>query len=170
MTIINNLGAIDSIFITDDWIVYPSEELPGRRIIDKMSPYDRPDISVVSLVRGVELSTPAREAFMRSIYADFHVLNQAEIVDLKEVLEGLSNSEAFVLDSAQTVYLNSRRVIKVTGEWKKLKVRQLVCLIDMFSDSRHVQQISLEASSSTFKQFIDTYEKQVLLSITWKKS
>jgi hypothetical protein len=107
---------------------------------------------------------------MRSIYADFHVLNQAEIVDLKEVLEGLSNSEAFVLESAQTVYLNSRRVIKVTGEWKKLKVRQLVCLIDMFGDSRHVQQISLEASSSKFKQVLDTYEQQVLLSVAWKKS
>jgi hypothetical protein len=168
MTSMTDTGAIATVNLPTGWVAYAAEELPGRRVVCRASPYDRADVIFQSSVRGVELSAPARDAFMRTLYSPFHELNAAEIFDLKEVLEGFAEPKAFTVESAYTTYLNSRRIIYMSGIWPKHKLKSIASFIDLHGDSNYVQHIGLEAPARDFGNFSDLYTRDVLLSISWK--
>jgi hypothetical protein len=127
------------------------------------------DVTFQSSVRGVELSSPGRDAFMRTLYSPFHSLNAAEINDIREVLEGFANPVSFKVEEAHTTYLNSRRIIYISGVWTEYKLKEISCFIDLHGDSNHVQQIGLEAPVKDFKTYGELYTRGSLLSIRWKQ-
>ena len=170
MPSLNDLGAIASINVPDGWLILPPDELPGGRQIQEISPYDRSDVIFLSSVRAVELSAPGRTAFMSTLYSNFHQLNQTEIHDLRDVLEGMANTAAFTIETAHTAYLNSRRIIRVSGLWLELKQKETACFVDLTGDCQRVQQLSLIAPIKDFEQFVELVERQILLSIEWRKS
>ena len=167
MAKVSNIGAIQSITVPENWVDYQDNELPGRRTVRRLAPYDAAQVTFQSLVRGVELSAPAREAFARTLYAEFHALTEMEIKDLKEVLEGVANPAAFRITDAHTAYLNSRRVIVVFGEWIKYKLKEASYFVDQNGSSMHVQQLSFSAPSNDFSQIYESFEKDSLLTVEW---
>lgn len=168
MPTITDIGAIATANLPDGWIASPLEELPGRRSVLRVSPYDATQVTFLSTVRGVELSNPAREAFMQTLYSEFHSLTANEIAKLSEVLEGLANPAAFKVSEAHTTYLNSRRIIRVTGTWTKFKLQETACFVDLTGDSYYIHSLALSAPPREFKQYAEICEKEILLSVTWR--
>lgn len=169
MTKASNIGAIREMTIPENWVDYNDSEAPGRRTLRRLAPYDAVQITFQSIVRGVELSPPAREAFARVLYAEFHELTESEIKDLREVLEGVANPAVFRIDEARTAYLNSRRVIVVTGEWIQHKLKEASYFLDFTGKSMYVQQLSFSAPNKEFSKVHDAFEGESLLSIEWNR-
>ena len=169
MPILNNIGAIASLNIPEGWVCYPGEELPGERQLQKISPYADAQVVFFSCVRGVELSNPGKEALMRTLYNNFHALNEREIFDLREVLEGMANGTVFAIGAAYTTYLNSRRIIRVTGEWTELKRKEDACFLDLSGNSQNIQQLSLLAPVEDFAKYAALVEREILLLLQWHK-
>jgi hypothetical protein len=169
MAKISNIGAIQTMTIPENWVDYKDNEGPGRRTTRRLAPYDAVQVTFQSIVRGVELSHPAREAFARVLYEEFHPLEGNEIKELREVLEGVANPEAFRIDQAWTAYLNSRRVIAVRGEWIKFKLKEASYFLDVTGKSLYVQQLSFSAPSKEFANVYEDFERESLLSIEWAR-
>jgi len=58
MTSMTDTGAIATVNLPTGWVAYAAEELPGRRVVCRASPYDRADVIFQSSVRGVGNARP----------------------------------------------------------------------------------------------------------------
>lgn len=162
-----DLGCIESLELPSDWEASTDSSSFGGRAVKRFHPVGLTEVRFVVYLREVTLSRPSQEAFENVIYSEFHALTQDELDGLGEVLEGMSNSQAFHLASAITTYLCGKRVLKIHGRWLKSMEETLSCFVDVRGDGKIVQQIYFIAPFDLFEKYSAQVDK-IFTSIKWK--
>jgi hypothetical protein len=165
---VTDLGTIQSLEIPARWVAAPPSEEIGGRQLRKWHLLTRRDIRFCSYLRTVSLSKPGALAFQEVIYSEFHNVSQTELEKLDEILEGMSNTDAFQIIDANTGYLNSRRVLTVRGRWLKTLEETISCFVDVNGDGLHVHQIYFTAPNGEFEKYSETAD-QIFISIKWEQ-
>ena len=164
---VTDLGTIQSLELPTKWVAAPPPEEVGGRQLHKWHLLTRRDIRFCSYLRNVSLSKPTATVFQEVLYSEFHSVSQTELEKLDEILESMSNTDAFQIIDANTGYLNSRRVLTIKGRWLKTLEETISCFVDVNGDGLHVHQIYFTAPSGEFEKYSQTAD-QIFISIKWK--
>lgn len=163
----NDLGAIQSLEIPVNWVEAARKKEVGGRQLRQFHLFKRPDVRFCSYLRNSSLSQPTAIAFEQVMYAEFHKVSQNELDKLDDILEGMSNPNAFQIIDAATDYLNSRRVLTVQGRWLKMFEEMISCFVDVDGDGLHVHQFYFTAPQGEFEKYAQIAEA-IFVSIKWK--
>jgi hypothetical protein len=101
------------------------------------------------------------------LYAEFHDLEQEEITQLTEVLEGLANADVFRVIQAGTGYLNDRRIIRVRGDWLERKQSVMSCFMDSGGQGTHVENLYFSTPLGQLDEMAELADR-IFLSVKWK--
>ena len=165
MKITEIFGVVASFDLPEGWESDEPMEI-GSRKTHVFHPIENREILFCQHLREQHLSRPASENFERVLYAPFHDLDENEIADLAEVIEGLSNQNVFTISEASTDYLNDRRIIRILGDWKDRNLTMLSCFVDKVGNGQKVQNIYFSAPREQFGDLVETADL-IFRSIKW---
>lgn len=165
MKIDERLGAVYSFELPDNWV---SEEPLERddRITRIYHTPENPDYLFCHHYRNFPLSRSSSIKLQNTLNAPFHILAENEIDELEEVLEGVSNRQAFSILHAQTDSLNSRRIIKVRGDWLESQQSVLTCFIENTGEFEHIQNLFFSTPMGRFDEWA-SFADRVFLTVKW---
>lgn len=165
MKISQKFGVVESFELPDDWIADAPLHLGDRHTVIFRAPENR-EILFCNHYRDYPLSRAGSTKFQTILYSPFHDLEEHEIEELDEVIEGLSNKDAFSISQAGTGYLNDRRIIRVRGDWLEHRKSVMSCFLDVGGSGQRVQNLYFAAPKGLLDQWSELADK-VFLSIKW---
>jgi len=165
MRIDERLGAVYSFELPDNWITDEPLEIDARITRIYHAP-ENPDYLFCHHFRDFPLSRSSSIKLHNILNAPLHVLTQTEIDDLEEVLEGVSNRQVFSILLAQTDILNSRRIIKVRGDWVESQQSVLTCFIEHTAEFEHIQNLFFSVPMGRFEEWA-AFADRVFMTVKW---
>ncbi|HEY9676690.1 MAG TPA: hypothetical protein V6C76_01715 [Drouetiella sp.] len=167
--IISQLGGIETISFPDHWCERTIQDSVLRQGVRAFHPQENPQVRVCSVMAQVELSRPAQDALQKILYEAFHTLTNAEVDSLSEILQAMSNPDAFSLESSATGYLCDKRALNVSGQWKGTMEQDLSFFVDLHGDGKWTQHIYYVGAPGDFEDY-KTEANEILQSIVWTRA
>jgi hypothetical protein len=134
---------------------------------EEFHPADAPDAMLCFFYRGHKMSAGGAEAFKDALAKPAHILSQAELQSLSEVLRDKAKSADFNILSARTEDLKGKRVMLIEGRYRSNQEDVTSMLIDASGDGRSVQEVFFQAPKQEYTKHIGGV-RQALKSIEWK--
>lgn len=165
MKIKQRFGVVDSFELPDDWIADEPLQLGDRRTVVFRAP-ENPDVLFCNHYRDYPLSKSAATKFQTILYSPFHDLDENEVEDLDDVIEGLGNKEVFAISQVGTGYLNDRRIIRVRGDWLESPQSVMSCFMDVGGTGQRVQNLYFATPPGLLDEWSELADT-VFLSVRW---
>lgn len=165
MKIKQRFGVVESFDLPDNWVADEPLQLGDRRTVVFRSP-ENPEVLFCNDYRDYPLSRSAAEKFQTILYSPFHDLDENEVEDLDDVIEGLGNKEAFSIVQVGTGYLCNRRIIRVRGDWLESRQSVMSCFMDVGGVGERVQNLYFAAPVGHLDDWAE-FADAVFLSVEW---
>jgi hypothetical protein len=165
MKITQRLGVVESFELPDDWIADEPFQLGDRRTVVFRAP-ENPEILFCNHYRDYPLERTSAEKFQTILYSPFHDLDEREVDDLADVIEGLGNQEVFAIAQAGTGYLNNRRIIRVRGDWLEEPQSVMSCFMDVGGVGQRVQNLYFATPPGLLDDWSELADS-IFLSVKW---
>ena len=165
MKITQRFGVVESFELPDDWIADEPFQLGDRRTVVFRAP-ENPEILFCNHYRDYPLERASAEKFQAILYSPFHDLDEREVEDLEDVIEGLGNREVFSIVQAGTGYLNNRRIIRIRGDWLEEPQSVMSCFMDVGGVGKRVQNLYFSTPQGLLDDWSELADN-IFLSVKW---
>jgi hypothetical protein len=167
---IRNLGQIKDITLPKGWVggePYQFVGGVGARSFREVHPDAQPGSTLGFYYRGLPIGEEAAVNFHNLIEKPAHMLTQAELSSLHEVLRDKAGPKDFTPMVARTEDINGKRVLVIEGRYRELQEDTFAVFIDASGDGRAVQEVYYQAAKDNYLDNLKA-ARDAIRSIRWK--
>lgn len=165
---LHDLGPINRITLPPDWQLSAERyNHPGQSSLRQYSPKGDTEIRFFFYYRGLPLDTETARSLEITLKRELHVLTPDEIDKLKALLRGKENTKDFEVLSFQSMDLNSRRILVLTGIYTEDQKPMMSLFIDADGSGAIIQEIEYQAPLLSYAEYLPQIEASIQ-TICWK--
>lgn len=165
---LQDYGQIKQISLPDGWV-------GGRvdfghydqRSLVQFTPSGIPDVRVCFFYRGLPVDDESGHRFRALLEVPAHKLTSDELESMAVVLSNLAIPKAFTIESAETIELNGKSVVSVTGTWLDSGHKNWGLLISTDGSGSVIQEIHFIAPSELYDLYLSE-ASAAINSVEWK--